>query len=97
MADLWELNISDAFDGLHKKDFSSVELTESCLGRVNSTETKIQSFITITENVARNSAKEADLQIQQGSTEFLTGIPMQLKDLLCTKGIETTCGSQMLK
>jgi aspartyl-tRNA(Asn)/glutamyl-tRNA(Gln) amidotransferase subunit A len=74
-----------------------VELTRSCLDRIHQLEDRLKAFVTVTEEVALSQAQEADDRIASGMQQPLTGIPMQLKDLLSTRGIRTTCASRMLE
>ena len=97
MNELWQLTIHAAGEGLRRRDFSSVELTRSCLDRIGQVEDRVKSFVTVTEKVALEQAESADRILASGAASPLTGIPMQLKDLICTKGIPTTCSSRMLE
>ena len=97
MGELWQLSIHEAHRRLTDREFTSVELTRDCLDRIGQVEDRIKSFITITEDVALQQAEAADVMIASGRGTPLTGIPVQVKDLLCTKGIPTTCGSRMLE
>jgi aspartyl-tRNA(Asn)/glutamyl-tRNA(Gln) amidotransferase subunit A len=74
-----------------------VELTRACLNRISQVEEQVKSFITITEDLALQQAEEADQSIARGEGQPLTGIPIQIKDLICTRGIRTTCASRMLE
>jgi len=75
---------------------SSVELTNACLERVRQVEPKIHALVTITDELALKQARLADSLLSKGYTNPLLGIPMVLKDNLCTQGIPTTCSSKML-
>ena len=97
MNELWQLTIHAAGEGLRRRDFSSVELTRSCLDRIGQVEDRVKSFVTVTEKVALEQAESADRILASGAVSPLTGIPMQLKDLICTNGIPTTCSSRMLE
>ena len=97
MSELWELTLKEASDGLTQGLFSAKELTESTLERIQDVEPKVQSFITLTSEQALVDAGKADERIASGNKTPLTGIPMQLKDLLCTRDVPTTCGSKMLE
>ena len=97
MNGLWQLTIHAAGEGLRRRDFSSVELTRSCLDRIGQVEDRVKSFVTVTEEVALEQAEGADRILASGAVSPLTGIPMQIKDLICTKGIPTTCSSRMLE
>ncbi len=82
--------------GLKAGDFSSVELTRHFLQRIASHDSDLNAFITVTEEQALTGAKQADEHIASGSAGVLTGIPMAHKDLFCTDGVRTSCGSKML-
>ena len=97
MSELWKLTLKEASDGLTQGLFSAKELTESTLERIQDVEPKVQSFITLTSEQALVDAARADKRIASGNKTPLTGIPMQLKDLLCTRDVPTTCGSKMLE
>ena len=83
--------ISELAIGLRNKEFSSVELTQHFLTRMKE-QSDLNAFVTLTEENALNSAKLADQKL----TTPLSGIPIAHKDIFCTKGIKTTCGSKML-
>ena len=95
--DLKNLTIENARDLLDSHQISSLELTEAYLERIENTESDVNSFVTVSKETARNDAKNADILINSGSQNLLTGIPLQLKDNLCTSGIRTTCSSKMLE
>ena len=97
MSELWKLTLKEASDGLTQGLFSAKALTESTLERIQDVEPKVQSFITLTSEQALVDAARADKRIASGNKTPLTGIPMQLKDLLCTRDVPTTCGSKMLE
>ena len=97
MSELWKLTLKEASDGLTQALFSAKELTESTLERIQDVEPKVQAFITLTSEQALVDAGRADERIASGNKTPLTGIPMQLKDLLCTRNVPTTCGSKMLE
>src|SRR3990167_11226237 len=80
---------------LNEKKISSVELTQFFLERIERFN-ELNSFITVTKNEALHAAKIADEQRAQGKATFLTGIPIAQKDIFCTHGVRTTCGSKML-
>ncbi len=93
-----ELTILEASAGLKNKEFSSVELTRACLDRIENTDDKIKSFITLTPDLAIKQAEEADKKIasQKGGSNFLLGIPCSIKDIILTKNILTTAASKIL-
>lgn len=81
---------------LRAKEISSVELTQDYLTRIKQLDGRLNSFITVTEEIALAQAEAADKLIAAGSTSALAGIPIAHKDLFCTNGILTTCASKML-
>ena len=95
--ELFELTIREAHRLLKTKEISSVELTQAVLDRINTMEGKVDAFITISDNTAMEQAKEADQRIADGRCEPLTGIPLAVKDVICTQGIRTTCASKILE
>ena len=82
--------------GLRNGQFSSVELTRSSLERVARFDGELNSFISITEAGALAAAQAADTRIRAGEAGPLTGIPFAHKDIFCTLGVRTSCGSRML-
>ena len=93
----YELTITEADALLAEKKLSSEELTRSCLARIDSTEESICSFISVDPDLALEQAAGADQRRAQGEAEPLCGIPLALKDLLCTSDRVTTCGSKILE
>ena len=83
--------------GLARGDYSSVELTRAYLDRIKQLNPKINAFISVTEEQALAQAEDADQLIASGEARPLTGIPLAHKDIFCTDGIATTCGSYMLE
>ena len=82
--------------GLAQKEFSSVEITRQYLDRIDSYNSTINCFITVTDELALQQAKTADAVIARGEAGTLTGIPLAHKDIYCTDGIKTSCASRML-
>ena len=95
--ELYELTIAKAYELLKNKEISSVELTRAVLDRIQSTDEKISAYITVTGNVAEVMAEQADKMLSEGKGSPLTGIPVAIKDLICTSGIRTTCASKILE
>jgi len=96
MNDLHQLTISQAHQLLKEKRISSVELTKAILARLTKVEDKVHACVTISEDAALEQAKNADKAIGSGKIKPLTGIPALIKDVMCTKGIKTTCSSKIL-
>jgi aspartyl-tRNA(Asn)/glutamyl-tRNA(Gln) amidotransferase subunit A len=94
---LCQLTIHEAHELLQQREISSVELTEAVLKRINGVENKIRACVTVTEDIALKQAQEADEDIKSGTIMPLAGIPVLIKDVICTKGIRTTCSSKMLQ
>ncbi len=91
------LTIHEAHKLLKSKELSSVELTKATLERIHNLEPKVHAFTTITDELALRQAQKADEFIAAGNSNPLTGIPVLVKDNMCTKGILTTCSSKMLE
>lgn len=89
-------SISELSQSLHNKEISSVELTQYFLDRIHQHNDYLNCFVSITDEQALAQAKQADAAIAKGTAGALTGIPMSHKDIFCTNGIKTTCGSKML-
>ncbi|MCP3929856.1 MAG: Asp-tRNA(Asn)/Glu-tRNA(Gln) amidotransferase subunit GatA [Bacteroidetes bacterium] len=93
----YELTISEALKEIDEGKLSSRELTQSCLQRIEEVEDKIHSFISYNSEKALARAEEEDNKRSRGDGGSLCGIPVSIKDLLCTKGTPTTCGSKILE
>ncbi|MFK5894642.1 MAG: Asp-tRNA(Asn)/Glu-tRNA(Gln) amidotransferase subunit GatA [Pseudomonadota bacterium] len=93
---MYKQTVAELSKGLRDKKFSSVELTHEFLTRIKTLDSKYNSFISVTEDLALEQAKNADIQIALGNHKPLTGIPLAQKDIFCTKGVKTSCGSKML-
>jgi len=92
-----QLTIHEAHQLLKEKKLSSVELTKACLKRTKEVESKLQALVTMTGEEALKQAEQADKLIARGDINPLTGVPVVIKDVLCTKGVRTTCSSKMLE
>ena len=82
--------------GLADGGFSSVELTESLLDRIAAHDDKLNAFVTVTAENALAAAQRADERRAVGEGGVLNGLPIVHKDIFCTRGVKTTCGSRML-
>ncbi len=94
---LHELTIKEAGDLLLRKEISSRELTQAVLDRIDHVDEKVGAFLSVFHPSALAQAEAADHRIAAGDTSPLTGIPLAIKDLICTAGFPTTCGSNILK
>ena len=97
MTELTQLTISQALTKLRAGDISALELTAAHLARIERLDPQLRAFLTVTPDLARRQAQAADAARARGDDRPLLGIPIALKDVLSTKGIETTCGSKILK
>ena len=98
MDNLHQLTIARAYTLLSTKQISSVELTKACLQRISEIEDNLHACVTIAEDHALEQARAADIILSNGNeTSPLTGVPMLLKDNMCTRGLRTTCSSRMLE
>ncbi len=95
MTQLTSLTIAAAREKLAKKEFTALELTEAHLGAMERAK-DLNAFITVTADVARARAKDADMRIAAGQAGALEGIPLGIKDLFCTEGVLTTAASHIL-
>ncbi|PIR75623.1 MAG: Asp-tRNA(Asn)/Glu-tRNA(Gln) amidotransferase GatCAB subunit A [Candidatus Magasanikbacteria bacterium CG_4_9_14_0_2_um_filter_42_11] len=91
-----ELTIQEARDGLDKKEFTSVELTQACLDRIHDRNEEINAFITVTDELALEEARKADEMIARGEQKMLTGIPYSVKDAICTLDVRSTASAKIL-
>jgi aspartyl-tRNA(Asn)/glutamyl-tRNA(Gln) amidotransferase subunit A len=95
--ELVQLSTAEARRRLDNREISSVELTEAYLGRIESVEAAVRAFLSVTPDVALEQARGADQRIQGGEADALTGIPVALKDILCTTDAPTTAASRILE
>ena len=97
MAYLYQFTIHEINELLTKRETSSMELTRACLERIEEVEDRVKAFVTITQETALDQARNADARLASGNPAPLTGVPVQIKDVMCTRGIRTTCSSRMLE
>jgi len=96
--ELHQLTIHELHDLLVKKEVTSREVTEALYRRIGEMDGKIGAYLLLTEEKAFQQTDRVDLMISRGEEiGDLAGIPLGLKDILCTKGVRTTCGSRILE
>ena len=93
---MYRRTLRELSEGLSRGEFSSRELTEALLGRIESHGATLNAFITVTAEAAIAQADRADKARARGNGGPLNGLPIVHKDLFCTKGVLTTCGSKIL-
>jgi aspartyl-tRNA(Asn)/glutamyl-tRNA(Gln) amidotransferase subunit A len=96
MASLTDLTLAALRDGLRAKKFSAVEVADAYVGAMEKNR-HLNAFIVETPELARDQAKAADTRLAKGEGRDLEGVPLGIKDLFCTKGVQTTAGSNILK
>ena len=94
---LYQLTIHEARERLAAGEFSAVELTEAVIDRILAVDNDVAAYLTLTPEEALTQARAADEHGGQPQGLPLRGIPLAIKDVLCTEGIPTTCGSRILE
>ncbi len=94
--ELCQLTIHQAHELLKSREISSVELTKASLERISQVEEKVHAFVSIS-SPSISQAEASDEMIRKGEITLLTGIPVAIKDNMCTQGVRTTCSSRMLE
>jgi aspartyl-tRNA(Asn)/glutamyl-tRNA(Gln) amidotransferase subunit A len=97
MTDLTDLTLLEARDALRARQASARELADAYLARIEALEPRLRAFVTVTPERAREQADAADAQRAAGEDGSLLGLPIALKDVLCTAGVRTTCSSRILE
>ena len=97
MAELHTLTLTDLAAGLARGDFTSVDITQALLDRIDAHDAELNAFITVTAEQALEAAKAADAARAAGNVGAVNGLPLVHKDIFCTRDILTTCGSRMLE
>ena len=95
--ELYELTVGELLEKLRGKEASSVEATESVLARIEAVEPKLDAFLKVTREEALAAARAADEAMAAGEERPLLGVPVGVKDLFLTQGVETTAGSKILE
>ena len=97
MPTLNSLTALEAHRLLRRGDISSEDITRDCLRRIGEVEPRLKAFVTVTEELALSQARQVDRARSFSSDAPLAGIPLQVKDVICTEGVLTTCSSRMLE
>jgi len=95
--ELSALTIHELHELLIKGEVTSRQITESAFQRIEKVEGQVHAFLHLRQEAAMRDAERADARIRQGDIGTLTGIPIAIKDVICTRGIPTTCGSRILE
>ena len=96
MSNFYQMTLTELSTMLQAGDVSSTELTEHFLSRIKQHDATLNSFITVVEDQAMTQAAAADNALKNGAAGPLTGVPIAHKDIFCTRGVKTSCGSKML-
>jgi aspartyl-tRNA(Asn)/glutamyl-tRNA(Gln) amidotransferase subunit A len=96
VSDLHRNTLTELAAGLRARRYSSVELVRACLERIDASQGTLNAFISVTRDSALREAQAADAALAAGTGGPLTGVPIAHKDLFCTQGVRTSCGSRML-
>ncbi len=103
MADLTDLTLLEAGEGLRRGEFSSRDLTLACLQRIEALDSRLHAFLTLTPELALAQAEAADRRLaawrrdRENGLTPVTGLPLAVKDVLCLAGVRCTCGSRILE
>src|ERR1035441_2970790 len=96
MSALHDKSVAELSAALQAREVSSVEVTQTFLERVTRHQAALNAFISITAEAALAEAAQADMRLGRKGAGPLTGVPIAHKDIFCTQGVKTTCGSRML-
>jgi aspartyl-tRNA(Asn)/glutamyl-tRNA(Gln) amidotransferase subunit A len=96
VSDLHRRTLTELAAGLRARKFSSLELVSELLARIEKSQGALNAFISVTRDAALADARGADLALGSGGGGALAGVPIAHKDIFCTQGVRTTCGSRIL-
>ncbi len=97
MSELTELTAYELSKKLKAKEISCEEVTKAYIEQIEQIDPLVKSYLTVTKDIAFEQAKKAQERIDSGNWMPFTGVPLGIKDVLCTKGVRTTCASKMLE
>ena len=98
MSSLSDLSAEELGRRLRERDVSAVEIAQAALSRVDAVDDRVKAFLDVTSDLALDQARSVDERLAGGDVlPAVAGIPLALKDVLCTKGVTTTCGSKILQ
>ena len=89
-------SVTEILQAIKSKKISALEITSEYLKRIKASDGNLNSFITVTEEAALNKASDIYKDISKNNFKPLSGLPIAQKDIFCTKGVKTSCGSKML-
>jgi aspartyl-tRNA(Asn)/glutamyl-tRNA(Gln) amidotransferase subunit A len=95
--ELYQLTVNNALDLLRRRQISSVELTQAVIDRILEVDNAVRAYVTLTPELALDQARQADERRARGEDAPLLGIPMAIKDVICTEGVRTACSSRILE
>jgi len=95
--ELYSLTIHELQEKIRRGEVTSTAIVQSVFDRIDSVEERVHAYITLMRESALEEAGKADERIRAGELQPLTGIPLALKDIYCTQGFRTTCGSRILE
>ncbi len=97
MMDLTSLTLTELGSALQQGETTSVAATQASLDRIVALDNDVRSYLTVSDELALEQAAEADARRQRGEEGLLLGVPIAVKDIFCTRGLETTAGSKILQ